>query len=65
VIPDEHKQTKSIPATVVDLIQDSQPAGLKDEKIWKWGINRVTLIVEWIRGGRTQSKRIEFYVYRL
>ena len=28
------------------------------------GIKRVTLDVEWTRGGKEQSKRIEFYVYR-
>jgi hypothetical protein len=28
------------------------------------GINLVTLIAQWQRGGASQSKQIKFYVYR-
>ena len=67
VIPDQHKETR------IDtgygegkLIQRSVPAGLKDEKDLEISeIKRVTLTVEWTRGGHAQSKKIEFYVYRI
>ncbi|MEY2484601.1 MAG: hypothetical protein QOH39_249 [Verrucomicrobiota bacterium] len=67
VAPDEHKQTKiDTGYGEVTLIQRSGPAGLKDENDLDMSeIKRVTLTVEWIRGGQTQSKKIEFYVYRL
>ncbi len=67
VIPDEQKKTKiDTGYGEVTLIQRSVPAGLKDEKDLEMsGIKRVTLTVEWIRGGQVQSRRIEFYVYRL
>lgn len=49
----------------VKLIQRSGPADLQDDAgLEMGGINRVTLEVEWTRGGRAQSKSIEFYVYR-
>ena len=49
----------------VVVMQKSAPAGLKNEKdIELAGINRVTLTAEWKRGGITQSRRLEFYVYR-
>ncbi len=49
----------------VKLIQKSAPAGLKDEKNLELsGLNRVTLTAQWSRGGATQAKKIEFYVYR-
>ena len=48
----------------VKLTQQSVPAELKDEKDLEiGGINRVILTAEWTRGG-TQSRRLEFYVYR-
>lgn len=64
--PDEHKETKiDTGYGEVNLIQISEPANLKDEKDLELvGINRVTLTVEWTRGGQAQSKKIEFYVYR-
>jgi hypothetical protein len=66
VIPDTHKETKiDTGYGEVNLIQESVPAGLKDDKDLEMsGINRVTLTVEWTRGGYAQSKKIEFYVYR-
>ena len=49
----------------VRILQSAQPANLKDEKdLELGGINRVTLTAEWPRGGRTQSRKLEFYVYR-
>ncbi len=67
VAPDEHKRTKiDTGYGEVTLIQASGPAGLKDENDLEMSeIKRVILTVEWIRGGQTQSKKIEFYVYRL
>jgi hypothetical protein len=64
--PDEHKETKiDTGYGEVTLIQNSAPAGLKDEKdLELGGIIRVTLTVEWIRGRQAQAKKIEFYVYR-
>ena len=64
--PDEQKETKiDTGYGEVKLIQSSVPAGLKDEQdLELGGINRVTLIVEWTRGGQAQSRKIEFYVYR-
>lgn len=48
------------------LIQRADPAGLKDDKDLEVpGIFLVSLKVEWRRGGNLQSKKIEFYVYRL
>nr|MBA2585285.1 hypothetical protein [Chthoniobacterales bacterium] len=50
---------------LVKLIQRSAAAGLTDEKNLEiGGLNRVTLTAEWSRRGVTQSKKIEFYVYR-
>jgi hypothetical protein len=50
----------------VKLIQRSVPAGLKDEKDLEMNqLYRVILTVEWTRGGQAQSKKIEFYVYRI
>jgi hypothetical protein len=64
--PDAKKETKiETGYGEVKLIQQSVPAGLKDGKDLEMsGINRVTLTVEWTRGGYAQSKKIEFYVYR-
>ena len=66
-VPDETKQTKiDTGYGEVTLIQKCATAGLKDENDLEMSeIKRVILTVEWIRGGRTQSKKIEFYVYRL
>ena len=50
---------------VVKLTQKSNSAGLKDDKdLDLAGINRVTLTAEWARSGHTQSRKLEFYVYR-
>ena len=66
-VPDEAKQTKiDTGYGEVTLIQRTVTAGLKNEFDLEMSeIKRVTLTVEWTRGGRTQSKKIEFYVYRL
>ena len=66
VFPDERKETRiDTGYGEVKLIQRSVPADLKDDKdLQVGGINRVTLTVEWLRGRTTQSKTIEFYVYR-
>ena len=66
-IPDKVKETTiDTGYGEVKLIQKSGPAGLKDERDLEiGGIFQVTLSVEWTRGRRTQSKKIEFYVYRL
>ena len=49
----------------VRLVQTSGPAGLKGEKnIELQGINLVTLKAMWLRGGREQTRKIDFYVYR-
>jgi hypothetical protein len=48
----------------VKLIQKSAPSGLKENDVDLVGINRVTLLAEWERGGINQTQRIEFYVYR-
>jgi len=50
---------------VVTLIQKSAPAGLTEPDGGQLGgINLVILTAQWARGGVSQSKQIEFYVYR-
>lgn len=50
---------------MVRLIQKSGPAGLTEPDAGQLsGISLVTLTVRWERAGVTQSKQIEFYVYR-
>lgn len=50
----------------VKLTQTTTPADLKNEKdLVLNGINLVTLKAEWTRGGVAQSRKIEFYVYRV
>ena len=50
---------------VVKLIQKSKPAELTEpNKTVLSGINLVTLIAQWQRRGVTQSRQIQFYVYR-
>ena len=65
--PDAKKETKiDTGYGEVRLIQRCVPAGLKDDKDLEMsGIIRVTLSVEWTRGRHAQSRKIEFYVYRL
>lgn len=49
----------------VRLIQTSEPAGLKGENNTELlGVKVVTLRAEWTRNGITQSRKIDFYVYR-
>ena len=65
-LPDTNKETKiDTGYGEVKLIQRSAPAGLQDEKgLEMGGIVRVALSVEWTRGRISQSKRIDFYVFR-
>ncbi len=64
--PDESKEARiDTGFGEVRLIQRSVSAGVQTEEGGEMPeIKRVTLDVEWTRGGREQSKRIEFYVYR-
>ncbi|HWM23491.1 MAG TPA: hypothetical protein VNP98_01600 [Chthoniobacterales bacterium] len=64
--PDESKETRiDTGYGEVRLIQKLVPAGLQNEEGLEMPeIKRVTLDVQWTRGGTAQSKRIEFYVYR-
>jgi Tfp pilus assembly protein PilV len=64
--PDAAKKTKvDTGYGMVDLIQKTTPAGLKeDDESELNGISLVTLTAQWVRGGAKQSKRIDFYVYR-
>lgn len=64
--PDQSKEFKvDTGYGMVKLIQKSSPANLSEPDGVKLnGINLVTLTAEWLRGGATQSKKIEFYVYR-
>ncbi len=49
----------------IRLLQQTAPAGLKDEKeLDVGGIHRVALVAEWTRDGIEQSRKLEFYVYR-
>jgi Tfp pilus assembly protein PilV len=65
--PDEKKETTiDTGYGEVKLIQRCVPSALQDENDLPMSeIIRVTLSVEWTRGGHAQSKKIEFYVYRL
>jgi len=50
---------------IVKLTQKSEPAGLEEESGAKLaGINLVTLTAQWARAGVSQSKQVQFYVYR-
>jgi Tfp pilus assembly protein PilV len=50
---------------VVKLVQKSAPAGMKEDNIELAGINLVTLTAQWTRGGVSQSRQLQFYVYRV
>ena len=65
-LPDQAKEFKIASGySVVKLIQKSKPADLTEpNKTMLSGINLVTLIAQWQRGGVTQSRQIQFYVYR-
>jgi hypothetical protein len=64
--PDPAKQYKiDTGYGVVTLVQKSAPAGLTEADGGQLGgINLVILTAQWARGGVSQSKQIEFYVYR-
>ncbi|MGI8821320.1 MAG: type IV pilus modification PilV family protein [Chthoniobacterales bacterium] len=50
---------------IVKLKQESKPSGLKtDKEVELNGISLVTLTAEWNRSGVSQSRSIEFYVFR-
>ena len=65
-LPDVTKQTKiETGYGAVTLTQKSSPANLTEPDGNKLlGVNLVILSAEWLRAGVTQSKKIEFYVYR-
>jgi hypothetical protein len=49
----------------VKLIQKAAPAQLIEaDNTQLTGISLVTLTAQWTRNGATQSRQIEFYVYR-
>jgi len=65
-VPDQAKEFKlNSGYDPVKLIQKSVPAELTElNKTMLNGINLVTLIAQWQRGGVSQSRQIRFYVYR-
>jgi Tfp pilus assembly protein PilV len=65
-VPDPAKEFKiNSGYGTVRLIQKSAPAGLTEpNKTVLTGINLVTLVAQWQRGGVSQSRQIRFYVYR-
>jgi hypothetical protein len=65
-LPDKAKEFKIESGYgTVRLLQQSAPAGLIEPGgTLLNGINLVTLIAQWQRGGASQSKQIKFYVYR-
>ena len=65
-LPDQAKEFKINGSYgLVKLIQKSAPADLTEpNKTVLNGINLVTLIAQWQRGGASQSRQIRFYVYR-
>jgi Tfp pilus assembly protein PilV len=65
-VPDQAKEFKiNSSYGPVKLIQKSAPAELTEpNKTMLNGINLVTLIAQWQRGGVSQSRQIRFYVYR-
>jgi hypothetical protein len=64
--PDAVKESKvDTGYGVVQLVQKSTPAGLKEKNgVELGGINIVTLTAQWMRDGIKQSKSVQFYVYR-
>ena len=64
--PDVSQQSKiDTGYGIVKLTQKSVPADFKDDQNRVLsGINLVTLTAQWEAGGVTQSRSIEFYVYR-
>ena len=50
---------------VVSLLQKSAPAGFQSEtNVELTGISLVTLTAQWTRGGVSQERKLDFYVYR-
>jgi hypothetical protein len=66
VVPDQAKEFEiNSGYGPVKLIQKSAPAELTEpNKTMLNGINLVTLIAQWQRGGVSQSRQVRFYVYR-
>lgn len=64
--PEVKKETKvDTGYGAIVLVQQSVPAGLKGENDTELiGINLVSLSASWTRGGATQSRKIQFYIYR-
>jgi len=64
--PDTAKVTKIDSGYgMVSLLQKTVPAKLTEEDGTDLaGVQLVTLTVEWVRGGVSQSRNLEFYVYR-
>jgi len=64
--PDRAKQTKIDSGYgKISLVQKTTPANLTETAgNLLTGVNLVTLTAKWEKGGVTQSKQIEFYVYR-
>jgi Tfp pilus assembly protein PilV len=65
-LPDAAKESKiDTGYGIVKLVQKTTPAKLTEQDGTDLnGVNLVTLTVQWTRGGVTQAKSIEFYVYR-
>jgi Tfp pilus assembly protein PilV len=65
-LPDASRESKiDTGYGIVKLKEKSVPADLKDDQSRVLsGINLVTLTAQWDAGGVTQSRSIEFYVYR-
>lgn len=65
--PDRTKESKvDTGYGEVRLVQSAGPAGLKDDRdLEMGGIFDVVLMAEWTRGGQKQTRKIEFYVYRV
>ena len=65
--PESAKETKvNTGYGTVKLVQKVVPAGLKDDNNLELaGISLVTLTAQWKRDGIDQSRRVQFYVYRI
>jgi hypothetical protein len=64
--PDNKKETKVATGYGdVLIVQRSVPAGLKGALITELnGLNLITLIAQWKRGGIEQKRELKFYIYR-
>ena len=65
-LPDRAKEFKiNSGYGIVKLVQKSGPAGLVESNNTRLnGINLVILTAQWQHAGASQSKQIQFYVYR-